>query len=321
MPSFSGKAPGKIILFGEHAVVYDQPAIAIPVSEVNANAVVSAAPLRPEGEVWIEAPDIHLNQVLADLPVDHAFQTLFGALTKRMKAPRLPAMHITIHSTIPIAAGMGSGAAISVAVIRAVCAFMNFQISDTELNEIAFQVEKSYHGTPSGIDNTVVTFEKPIFFTRGAPFEPLDIGSELCFIIGDSGAPSRTIDVVSDVRRRWSAQPEIYELYFQSIGILTRKAREQMKVGNSLKLGGLMNENHALLQKINVSSPELDFLVDAALGAGALGAKLSGAGWGGNMIALINRRDAEKICSALTRSGANRTIITELKPSYGGMIE
>ena len=321
MPSISAKAPGKIILLGEHAVVYDQPAIAIPVKEVYAKVVVSPAPDRPPGEVWLEAPDIDLNQALSDLPVDHAFQALISALTQKMGVSRLPAMKLTIHSTIPIAAGMGSGAAISVAVIRAVCGFLNYQISDQQVNELAYLAEKSYHGTPSGIDNTVITFEKPIFFTRGQPIEPLDISGEFTFVIADTGIPSRTVEVVSDVRKRWSSQPEIYELYFQSIGIIVRKARECMKRGDPDQLGLFMNENHNLLQKIHVSSPELDSLVAAARQAGALGAKLSGAGWGGNMIALIQESKVDRLRQALIQSGASRVITTHLQTNPKVLIE
>jgi len=312
MPAFSARAPGKAILFGEHAVVYGRPAIAVPVTQVQAHAIVTADPLAPEGRVRIDAADIGLQSDLAALPETHPLRLLIHTLTQALDRQRLPALQIRIRSSIPVAAGLGSGAAVSVAVLRAVSAFLGRAFSDEQVCALAYEVEKAYHGTPSGIDNTVITYSRPIYFVRNAPFALLHPAEPLTLVIGDSGIASPTAAAVGGVRQRWQADEISYETLFDRISEITNAARREIENGYAQNIGQLMDENHALLQVIGVSCPGLDRLVDRARLAGAWGAKLSGAGLGGNMIALAPAEQAEAIAEALQSAGAVRTIITSV---------
>jgi mevalonate kinase len=318
MPAISASAPGKVILFGEHAVVYGQPAIAIPVNQVRAKAIVSARPDRPSGWVSIQAPDIGLEVNLEELPADNPLSLAIRGVFKATNIYSIPAMAIRITSTIPIAAGLGSGAAVSVAIIRALSEFLGKPLPNEQVSILAFEVEKLHHGTPSGIDNTVITYEKPVFFTRasGGEADQIDrfnIASPFTILIGDTGVPSPTSVTVGDVRSGWHEDGIFYERLFESIGEIVKHAREAIENGDLAVLGLLMNENQDLLVKMGVSSAELDHLIRAARQAGAYGAKLSGGGRGGNMIALVPRVTADQIANALISAGAANTIVTEVK--------
>jgi mevalonate kinase len=318
MTAFSATASGKIILFGEHAVVYGQPAIAVPVNFVQARAGVTAAPRSPAGAVHLMAPDVGLDTLLADLPADDPLVLAITLTASQLNIPRLPAMEIRLTSTIPVAAGFGSSAATSIALIRALAAFIGQRLSQAVVSDLAYQVECRHHGNPSGIDNTVITYGRPVYFVRGQPFEPLEPAQPLTLVIGDSGVQSSTGAVVADVRRLHEAQNEQTQAAFQSMGELARQARTLIQAGQVDELGRLMNRNHALLRSLTISSPELDRLVDAALAAGALGAKLSGGGRGGNMIALVTEPSAGAVEKALRSAGAVRTWVTTVNAKCKG---
>ena len=313
MPAISASAPGKIILFGEHAVVYSQPAIAAPVMQVRAKAILTADPRGKPGSVSLQAPGIGLEAELHTLPQRHPLRAAVEATLRRLAVTHVPACNIRITSTIPVAAGLGSGAAVSVALARGISAFLGKPLPDEIVSAIAYEVEEIHHGTPSGIDNTVITYGMPVFFVRGEPIEQLRVPEPFTIVIGDSGVRSPTAIAVGDVRQRWEADRLGYERIFQAIGEIARSARAAIEQGKPQELGGLMAANHAYLQQIGVSSAQLDGLVVAALNAGALGAKLSGGGRGGNMIALAPAGGGAKIAQALQEAGATRTIITEVK--------
>jgi mevalonate kinase len=312
MPAFTATAPGKIILFGEHAVVYGRPAIAMPVSQVRARAVVSADPLAPSGKVRVLAPDIGLEADLVDLPDSQPLRRALDLTLAELGLSRSPACTVRVSSTIPPAAGLGSGAAVSVAVIRAFAAFLGRQLPDERVSAVAFEVEKLHHGTPSGVDNTVVTYARPVYFVRGQPIETLQVPAVLHFVIGDTGVSSPTAIAVGDVRKAWQADPSQYERLFEAVGELVQQARAAIETGRSQRLGALMDENQSLLAEMGVSSPELERLSAAARAAGALGAKLSGGGRGGNMIALVAAEQSQPVADALRSAGATRTIETEV---------
>jgi len=313
MPAFSGRAPGKSILFGEHAVVYGRPALAVPVNQVQARVSVFADPLGPAGRILIDAPEIGLQSELSALPETNPLRLLVTACLVEMGIPRLPAVKIRINSSIPVAAGLGSGAAVSVAALRALSSFLGHPLADERVNDLAFQVEKAYHGTPSGIDNTVITYGRPLFFERGQPYELLRVARPFTLVIADSGISSPTSAAVGGLRARWQADPARYEAIFDQAGALARLARQVIEDGIPQQLGPLIDQNQALLCEMDVSCPELDNLVAAARAAGAWGAKLSGAGKGGNMIALAPPEGAVEIAEALRAAGAVRTIITKVE--------
>jgi mevalonate kinase len=302
-------APGKIILFGEHAVVYGRPALAIPVTQVHADVNVSDS-LR--GGIWIDATDINLHAELNTLPSDHPIASVIHNFLFLARVSPFPNLQIKISSMIPVASGLGSGAAVTVALIRALSSHLNYPMTDEEVNAFTYEIEKLYHGTPSGIDNTVVTYAKPVYFVKSQPMELFQVGQPFTIVIGDTGISAPTKESVGDVRKLWEADRQKWESVFDKIGEIVNQARGAIESGDWEKLGDLMNQNHRLLQEMKVSSPELDQLIEAARKSGAPGAKLSGGGRGGNMIALVQPEIAKSVSSSLKEAGAKNTIITQV---------
>ena len=313
----TSSAPGKIILFGEHAVVFGRPALAVPVTQVHADVEVLDA---DRAGIWLDAPEINLQAELNTLPSDHPIAAIIHNFLFLSRVTPFPHLDIKITSTIPVASGLGSGAAVTVALTRALSSHFNHSMKDDEINAFAYEIEKLYHGTPSGIDNTVVTYAKPVYYIKGLPsprrrraggeVETFKVGSPFTIVIGDTGISAPTKESVGDVRKLWEADKARWENIFDQVGEIAKQARHSIESGTWEMLGELMNQNHALLQEMTVSSPELDKLVSEARNAGALGAKLSGGGRGGNMIALVEPERAEKIASALMNARAKRTLIT-----------
>ncbi len=310
--SVTASAPGKVILFGEHAVVYGRPAIAVPVTQVRATAAIDPAP--PGSGLIIVASDLKKSIALSSAPGDEPLAAAARFTLEHLAAPT-PDATITIRSTIPIASGLGSGAAVSTALVRALASFSGSPLSAEEVSALVFEVEKIHHGTPSGIDNTVIAREQPVYFARKqiAKKVRLTVGDPFTLLIADTGKSSPTRRVVERVRQAWQRQKARYEVLFDQIGEIVDEARQAMEAGDIDTLGSLMGENHHLLIELSVSSPKLDKLVDAAHFAGALGAKLSGAGRGGNMIALVEDDFAGEVTEELKAAGAARVICTKVQ--------
>jgi mevalonate kinase len=303
-------APGKVILFGEHAVVYGRPAIAVPVTEVQAQAYVELG--EPGRGMVVAAPDLGQRLIVREAPQDHPLASIARLSLEAMGRDPDPDLLITITSTIPIARGMGSGAAVSTAILRGLAQHYGHWLSSQAISDLVYQVEVIYHGTPSGIDNTVVAFEKPVYFVKGVTREVFWVGRPFLLAVADTGIESATRDVVGDLRRRYEADPAHYEPLFDRVGEVAHAARSAIEDSTVQELGRLMDENHLLLCKLGVSCPELDRLVAAAREGGALGAKLSGAGWGGNMIALITEETRGCVDMMLRLAGATSVIITQV---------
>lgn len=289
-------APAKIILFGEHAVVYGQPAIAVPVSDLRAEAVVVAS-----DHFSIVAKDVSNDAITLD-SANPLAETARLALN-HFKTKTLP-IKINIESSIPIASGLGSGAAITTTIIRAISAFLERDLPLNELNHLVYEIEKIYHGTPSGIDNTVVVYERPVYFIRQKPILRIKNFTELNLLIANTGNSASTRVAVSDVRKLYDAEPRRIKPLIEQIGVIASMARQAMQHGDIAQIGHLMLENQALLKQLTVSSPELDTLIDAAMQSGALGAKLSGGGRGGNMIALVSDDTRDQVKNGLLAAGA-----------------
>jgi mevalonate kinase len=300
-------APGKIILFGEHAVVYGRPALAVPVTQVHADVDISDSS-RPG--IWIDAPDIDLHAELNSLPSDHPIAAVIHNFLFISRLSPFPNLGIKITSTIPVASGLGSGAAVTVALTRALSSHLSYSMTDEEVSVFTYEIEKLHHGTPSGIDNTVVTYARPVYFVKGQTIETFTVGEPFTIVIGDTGISAPTKESVSDVRKLWEADKAKWENVFDEVGEIAKNARNAIESGKWKELGSLMNQNHTLLQEMTVSSPELDALVSTARKAGATGAKMSGGGRGGNMIALIETDGADSVFEALVTAGAKRVIVT-----------
>jgi mevalonate kinase len=221
-----------------------------------------------------------------------------------------PDWQIELTSEIPIASGLGSGAALNAALVRAIYAHAGVEPDPAQVSSLVYLGEQIYHGTPSGIDNTVVAYGQPVWFVKGTPPTIFVPAAPFTLAIADSGIASPTHQTVGGVRQRREIEPARYETIFDAIETLVWEARRAIEKGESAALGPIFDRNHALLQEIGVSTALLDQLAGAARQAGALGAKLSGGGGGGNIIALVRPERAAYVGAALQAAGAIRVVIT-----------
>jgi len=299
-------ASGKVILLGEHTVVYGKPSIAIPVSQLRAVAFIEAFEC-PNGEIWIDAPAVRIYKRLEDLPPNHPLRMAVEITIKEINPKKFPGILIRINSEIPIAGGLGSGAAVSCAVIRALSTFLSGHPFDHETtNRLVFEIEKLHHGNPSGVDNTTITYEQPVLFQKDHPIEIIHVGQTFEFLIADTGINSQTSDMVNGVRKRFEINKSSYEAVFDQIENMVIKANLAIQNGDVAMLAESMNNNHSLLQELEVSCFSLDRLVKAARNADAMASKLTGAGGGGNMIALVSIETRNTVKAALLSAGAIR---------------
>lgn len=307
-------AAGKVILFGEHAVVYGRPALAAPVTHLRARATIQET---GEPDVALVAPDLNRSALLSAVHPDNPLAAVVRVVERHWNCSLSDGYTLSVTSAIPIASGLGSGAAISVAVIRALAIYTGREdmVSREEVSGLAYEVERLHHGTPSGVDNTVIAYEQPVYFVRREPrpvIEPFTTARPIRLVIGDTGVRSGTKDVVGDVRRRWVADRQRFETIFNACGRLAEAGRVALAAGDLAAVGELMNENQEWLRQMTVSSDKLDRLVAAAREAGALGAKLSGAGRGGNMIALVTSDTEERVAAGLAAAGAVRVFRSDV---------
>jgi mevalonate kinase len=311
----SASAAGKVILLGEHAVVYGRPAVAVPVSGVRATVEVTRQALG--NGIVIEAQDLGRVYRLEESDMADAAHALQATVRHTLQylglASTQQALRIRVCSEIPIARGMGSGTAVATALVRALTQHYGQHLTARAVSDLVFQTEILLHGTPSGVDNTVVAFEKPVYFVKGTRADVFWVGKPFTLLIADTGIPSQTRDAVAAVRRGWQAEPVRNEMLFDEIAALVDDARQAMACGDLETLGQAMNANQRRLQRLGVSSPELERLVAAALGAGAGGAKLSGGGMGGCMIALVDEQTLDRVAMALQAAGAQRVLTTVVR--------
>jgi mevalonate kinase len=304
----NASACGKIILFGEHAVVYGRPAIAVPVTQVQATVLIEPG----EHGLIIHAADIDRSIKVDPHNSIDPLATIVNLTLEHLNCP-LPDLEITIRSTIPIASGLGSGAAVSTAIVRALAQWFGARLDDAEVNALVYEVEKLYHGTPSGIDNTVIAYQQPVYFIRGEAIQTFTVARPFKVAIGNTGVASPTKITVGDVRKGWEMDRARYEAWFDRIGAIVQQARAAIESGVIERLGPLLDQNQVLLRDLDVSSAELERLIFAAKQAGASGAKLVGGGRGGNMIALVDDHSVEAVSAALKDAGAINVIVTEIK--------
>lgn len=301
LPQFEGSAHAKAILFGEHAVVYGAPAIAVPIHELAAEARVDsvAEGLRIESELFSGEAGAAPSKLQPIVTAIHAALAYCGAQDA--------AIRVQILSAIPHSRGLGSSAAVAAAVARAVTNWAGVQLTTAGLYDIVQQAERVAHGNPSGLDARAVTSEGAIRFDFGA-VSPVRIGAPLSFVLADSGLAGSTAEAVGAVRVRREQNPQAMDRYMSHLAEIAEGAIEDLARGDRFAIGARMRDAHDMLQAIGVSSATLDGLVLAANEAGALGAKLTGGGLGGCIIALAHSAEhAEQLGSALRDAGATRT--------------
>lgn len=285
---------GKVILYNEHFVVYGIPSIA------SAIGLSTIADIEPSNS-------FELNDQRIETPgyKKEKLEQQKESLENMFKAMNIyPKVKITLTGDLIAASGIGASAASCVAIARALSKYFGLDLSDERINEIAYEGEKAYHGTPSGIDNTVATFGGLIWFEKGKPIERIKIKKPIEIVMGNTGIIGDTKKAVEGVAKRREEEPEKYYKIFKDAENLAFEARKALEAFDLEKVGKLMDENYRMLQAIEVSCKELDFLVYLAKEQGALGAKLTGGGLGGNMIALTPGNELqEKVAKAIEREG------------------
>ncbi|WP_321385142.1 mevalonate kinase [uncultured Enterococcus sp.] len=302
-----GHATGKIILIGEHSVVYGEPAIAFP---FHAAAVTTVAV--PSEEMQITCT--YFSGKLADAPkqLHNIKESILQTLAFFKKEENFS---LTITSTIPPERGMGSSAAVAVSVIRSLFDYYDYSYSEEELAHLVNKAEKIAHGNPSGIDAAATSGKQPIFFIKGEALQtfPMDM-SDTWLIVADTGIKGQTREAVKDVAHLFETDRHDTSSKIIALGQLTRKSQQVILADNTQELGRIMKQAQQLLTELTVSHPIIEKLIAAANDAGALGAKLTGGGRGGCVIALADSSvSAQKIAAALETSGAVSTWIQTLE--------
>ena len=305
-----GSGFGKVILFNEHFVVYGLPAIASAIGAKTTALVqrrtgygVEIEDERPETKGYKAEKAAQQNESL-DL------------MLKFMKIDTMRnAYRVTLGGDLLAASGVGASAASCAAIARAFSEELQLNYSDDQVNEAAYEGEKGYHGTPSGIDNTAATYGGLIWYKRERAshlMERMRLKKPVEIVMGNTGLVADTKAVVGGVKERKEKEPEKYGQMFHDAEQLVYEARKELEAFNLKKVGEYMNQNHTLLQQIGVSCPELNLLVDLARNNGALGAKLTGTGKGGYMVALTPTKVLqERVARAMEKKGfqALRTTI------------
>lgn len=302
-----GAAHGKIILVGEHSVVYNEPAIAIPFTSATVEVIIT----KISGDSTVNSI-YHTGKIL-DAPesLNNLIKTI-NAVCLYLNKPTNN-MHIHIDSNIPAERGMGSSAAVATALVRAMFTYFEAELTDELLYRFVSISEKIAHGNPSGLDATVVSSKQAVYFTRSEATEFFDSHLPGYLVIADTGDEGETIGAVSDVGKLVKNKNTNGQKLITELGNLTKKARQLIEKKNLNQLGEILSKAQTRLNKLTVSNDKLDTLVDAAMKNGAIGAKLTGGGRGGCMIALADQAEtAEKIAATLLKNGAIQTWIHNL---------
>lgn len=306
----SASAPGKVILYGEHAVVHGYTAAAIPLPGVRA---VTTIVTRQYGlDTRIIAPMIDLNANVGDLADNHPLKFALQSFYTHFPQLDPPVLTISLESQIPLSSGMGSGAAVAASLLRSLFKFHGLECPPQTLSEMVYKVEKIHHGTPSGIDNTVVCLEKPIIFNKNQPIQTFNISGEAMLVIANCGHSTPTHQTVAAVRQKLVDQPALVKRLFTSIEQACQQGIQALQCSDFPTAGMSMRNNHASLAELGVSDLMLDTLVKAAVGAGAWGAKLSGGGRGGIVIALCPPEKTRSVCAAFEDAGGSQIITTPI---------
>jgi mevalonate kinase len=287
--NITASAPGKTILFGEHAVVYGKPAIA---AAVDKRAYVSIEK-REDNRTHVTIDQLgitgYLNIEKGTIKLDNGQKNegiLKYVLIALMKTGSKDGLEITINMEIPVGAGLGSSGAVTVATVKAASSFKDIELTRDEIAKLAHQVELLVQGSASPIDTILSTYGGIVYLSRDAEeIIKLDIDPEIPLIIGYTSKRGNTGKLVESVRLKMETSPQVMIPLFNSMEALTNGAREALTSGDHRMIGEFMNINHGLLDAIGVNTDELSKMVYIARKSGALGSKITGAGGGGSMIA------------------------------------
>lgn len=283
-PKDQTRAFGKLILFGEHFVVYKVPAL------VGAVSAYTDCELQYLDEPGLEVVDNRpAVPKYKEQKYDEGMEAIYLTLNHLGVDVNKRGVKLTFGGDLCCASGIGASAAQVVSLARAVNLAEGRSMTEDEINAAGYEGEKGYHGTPSGIDNTAATFGGLLRFQRtdDAPiFDKKSLTSPIRIVYASTGITASTTKVVGDVRAKKEADEAWFSNLLEQYKSLVEEGQWAIEAGDLITVGKLMDQNHALLRELTVSCKELDDLVAAAKSAGAIGAKMSGTGRGGLMVAL-----------------------------------
>lgn len=338
-----GETCAKVILFGEHSVVYGYSAIALPLKNLRMRATVTGRDLAGEEtavcetfetfetcETCAEIPESADSTILlnSDSRITLSCLDFNGKLSEvppRFSSVRTAihaalefaghvgdSLHVVTESNFPPERGLGSSAASAGAVIRAILDYYKIRASEDEIFALTQSAERVAHGRPSGLDATATSASWPVRFSSGE-FSRMEINMRAWLILADSGCKGMTRVTVDALRARMDEQPDAVKNKLDELGAIANQAADDLALGRAADMGARMTRAHRILADLGVSTPQLDKLVRAALDHGALGAKLTGGGGGGCVIALAGTEAAaEQVSAALRAAGACGTWIVDL---------
>jgi hydroxymethylglutaryl-CoA reductase len=308
-----GVGYGKVVILGEHSVVYGRHAIAAPVP-----MVIKALVEDCDKGIHLIIPRWGIEYELARNPQERrSFERPAGVMLDELGLGEC-AMRIEVFPEVPRSMGLGGSAAMAVAIVRALDKHFKLGLADEEVNRLAFESEKVAHGNPSGLDNTLACYARPLVYRSGEPplVEPLNIREPIPAVIGMTGYEGLTAKTVGRVREAWKQDQQLYERIFDQIDSLVLRGVQAIQDGDVKLLGELMNICHGMLNALQVSTPELEQLVDIARENGALGAKLTGGGGGGSIIAVCEDNQ-DQIVDAIRAAGFQAAAVKLGAPLYG----
>lgn len=294
----TGSAQSKFILVGEHAVVHRQPAIAIPFPTIGVESTISSI-----------SGTVSFDSELYKGPVDNAPKALGGIIStikRTTEVLELPYrdLLIRIRSSIPPGKGLGSSASVAIAIVKSLFVYAGQPYTKEQLLDLASISETFAHGAPSGIDSLTIASTCPVWYERHQPVDYIEPNGEFHFIVADSGKMADTKTSVHTVKQLLERAPDKITQKIERIGDMTHQAREALEKSSKQVLGFLLNEAQKELEAIGVSDQRLNHLIDCARKEGALGAKLTGGGNGGCMIALAkNELHAKQLGEKLKQIG------------------
>jgi mevalonate kinase len=322
-------APGKMILFGEHSVVYGKPAVVLAIDR---RAKVTAEK-RDDKKIFIDADNLGFSGYFED-------ETYYPVRGKAWRGRNLAALNVAakktmsyigennginlkVRSMIPIAVGLGSSAAICVATVSAVERLFDSGLKQEEISRIAFEGETIIHGKPSGVDNNISTFAGVMSYDQENGIKRYKLDHDIPFIIGNTKKKRSTKKMVENVAALKERNPVEMDKILNTMGSIAESGLKALKEGDIYRIGDLMDLNHGFLSAIGVSTMKLEILCHTSRNNGALGAKLTGAGGGGCIIALaeesyipnieraIRKRKSESYRVSLTDKGAESKWVEE----------
>lgn len=282
----TASAPGKAILFGEHAVVYGKPAIAMALNK-RAQVKVSG---RVGNKIQVNITDLGIkgyidlkdNIIISDSPKKGILKYILNSVKKVHSESGLD---ICIDVNVPIGGGLGSSAAVTVALIAAVSKYNNMDLGKKEISILAHEVELEVQNSASALDTTISTYGGLIYLEKDAKeIISLNVNHDIPVVIGYTDSRGNTGKLIEEVKIRKERYPEIINPIIDSIETITNEAKQAILNNDKKRIGELMNINHGLLDALGVNTVELSNMVYTARNAGASGSKLTGAGGGGSMI-------------------------------------